>query len=79
MKEFDRSIIARYINGRCSEEELSQLVAWVNSSDDNARDFFASEQMHLCLKEFAMPHDMEDDAMERMHGLLAKENDDAAL
>ena len=73
MKEFDRNIIVKYINAQYTEEELAQLVAWAKSSDDNARELFGTEQMHLSLKECSMPPEVEEGAMERMHGMLAHE------
>lgn len=73
MDTFDKSIIIKYINAQCSEEELAELVAWTKISDDNARELFEAQQFHIRLKGCTIPSEMETEALARMHEMLVNE------
>lgn len=73
MADFDKNIIAKYLTGRCSDDELAQLRDWVKLSADNAREFFDAEQIYLSLKAGAMEQERVDDAYESMRHRLHDE------
>ena len=47
MDKVSYSMIIRFFNGECTAEERDAVIRWVNRSDDNARRFFAWEEMYL--------------------------------
>lgn len=48
MSKLDEKIIADFLMGKCSEEELRTLNNWLDESEENARLLFASEELY-CL------------------------------
>ena len=73
MDTFDKSIIIKYINAQCSEEELAELVAWTRCSDDNARELFEAQQLHIKLIGCTIPSEMEAEALSKMHEMLVND------
>ena len=73
MDTFDKSIIIKYINAQCSVEELAELVAWTRCSDDNARELFEAQQLHIKLKGCTIPSEMEAEALSKMHEMLVND------
>lgn len=52
INKLDEELMARFLMGECSEEELHKVNAWLNESDGNARELFKIEQIyHLGKKE----------------------------
>lgn len=47
MDKVSYSMIIRFFSGECTAEEREAVIRWVNRSDDNARRFFAWEEMYL--------------------------------
>lgn len=73
MADFDKTIIAKYISGQCSDEELAQLLDWVKLSDDNARELCDAEQIYLSLKSASMDAKKVDSAFENLRFHLSDE------
>ena len=73
MADFDKNIIAKYITGQCSDEELAQLLDWVRLSADNARELADTEQVYLALKAASMTGNVVDCAYERVRHHLHDE------
>lgn len=46
MSELNGKIIAKFLAGECTEEELIALKNWVEESDSNARELFTSEELY---------------------------------
>lgn len=42
----DEELMAKFLMGECSEEELCKVNAWLNESDGNARELFRIEQIY---------------------------------
>lgn len=73
MNELDNNIIAKYIDGSCTDDELKSLDAWLKQSPDNAREFFAMDQVYREAKAKAMPEAAVGNALERLHSRIEKE------
>ncbi|WP_303208241.1 FecR family protein [Bacteroides oleiciplenus] len=46
INKLDEELMARFLMGECSEEELHKVNAWLNESDGNARELFKIEQIY---------------------------------
>ena len=46
MNKLDEELMAKFLMGECSEEELCKVNAWLNESDGNARELFRIEQIY---------------------------------
>lgn len=46
MRNLSEDIINKYLTGQCSEEELIEVNAWMNESEDNARQLFRMEEIY---------------------------------
>lgn len=44
MDELDETLILKYLQGECSEDELRQVNSWLQSSDENAKQLFLLEE-----------------------------------
>ena len=42
----DEELMAKFLMGECSEEELCKVNAWLDESDGNARELFRIEQIY---------------------------------
>lgn len=42
----DEGLVAKFLRGECSEEELREVNAWLDKSEGNARDLFGLEQLY---------------------------------
>lgn len=51
----DEHIIIRFIQGQASEQELSEIHAWIHSSEDNARALFQLEALYQQMTAQAIP------------------------
>lgn len=45
MKKIDTEIIQRFIEGRCSEVEKNEVESWLNSSEENKKEFEAVKRL----------------------------------
>lgn len=54
MENFDKDIIGRYVAGTCSDDDLARLAAWVEESDDNARELDECRRLYIDLKAGSM-------------------------
>ena len=43
MNKLDEELMAKFLMGECSEEELCKVNAWLDESDGNARELFRIE------------------------------------
>ena len=43
MNNLSEEIIAKFLMGKCTEEELIQVNLWIKESDENARKLFRME------------------------------------
>lgn len=57
MERIDDTIILKYLQGDCSEEELQQLTAWLKDSKENRKELFnLEESFHLAqLDKYSTP------------------------
>lgn len=46
MKTLDENIKARFLIGQCTEDELLEVNAWMNESDENACELFRQEELY---------------------------------
>ena len=46
INKLDEELIARFLMGECSEEELHKVNAWLDESDGNVRELFRIEQIY---------------------------------
>ena len=46
MNKLDEELMAKFLMGECSEEELCKVNAWLDESDGNARELFRIEQIY---------------------------------
>lgn len=44
--KLDDEILARFLMGECSEEELHRVSAWLDEADENARELFRTEEIY---------------------------------
>ena len=44
--KLNEELLAKFLMGECSEEELCEVNAWLNESDDNARELFSIEEIY---------------------------------
>ena len=51
MNDLSEEIIAKFLMGKCTEEELVQVNLWIKESDDNARKLFRMEEIYHLGKE----------------------------
>jgi len=47
MDKLDEAIIARFLMGECSEDELCRLNLWLKESDEHAHDLFKMEELYF--------------------------------
>lgn len=48
MRNLSEEIIDKYLTGKCSQEELIEVNAWMNESEENACQLFRMEEVfHL--------------------------------
>lgn len=50
MGYLDEKIIAKFLMGECSEDELRTLNAWLEESEEHARELFTYEELYCCGK-----------------------------
>ena len=43
--KLNEELLAKFLMGECSEEELREVNTWLNESDDNARELFRIEEI----------------------------------
>lgn len=46
MRNLNEEITNKYLAGQCSEEELTEVNAWIRESDENARQLFRMEEVY---------------------------------
>ena len=46
MNNLSEEIIAKFLMGKCTEEELVQVNLWIKESDENARKLFRMEEIY---------------------------------
>lgn len=51
MNNLSEEIIAKFLMGKCTEEELIQIDRWIKESDENARKLFRMEEIYHLGKE----------------------------
>ena len=51
MNNLSEEIIAKFLMGKCTEEELIQVNLWIKESDENARKLFRMEEIYHLGKE----------------------------
>ena len=51
MNNLSEEIIAKFLMGKCTEEELVQVNLWIKESDENARKLFRMEEIYHLGKE----------------------------
>ena len=44
--KLNEELLAKFLMGECSEEELREVNTWLNESDDNARELFRIEEIY---------------------------------
>ena len=52
MNNLSEEIIAKFLMGKCTEEELVQVNLWIKESDENARKLFRMEEIYHLGKEW---------------------------
>ena len=52
MNNLSEEIIAKFLMGKCTEEELIQVNLWIKESDENARKLFRMEEIYHLPKEW---------------------------
>lgn len=67
MKEIDDNILVRFLQGQCSDEELTEVEEWLKRSDDNARRLFVMERVYDKVYGDAMPEREVEKALESVH------------
>lgn len=46
MRNLNEDILRKYLMGECSEEELTEVSAWIKESEENARQLFRMEEIY---------------------------------
>ena len=46
MNNLSEEVIAKFLMGKCTEEELIQVNLWIKESDENARKLFRMEEIY---------------------------------
>ena len=46
MNNLNEEIIAKFLMGTCTEDELIQVNTWINASEENARTLFRLEEIY---------------------------------
>lgn len=46
MKNLSEDILNRYLTGKCSEKDLSEINSWLQESEENARQLFGMEEVY---------------------------------
>lgn len=46
MNILDERLMAKFLMGKCTEDELREVNAWMNESDENARELFRLEEIY---------------------------------
>lgn len=63
-------ILLKFIQGQCNEIELTTIKAWLDESDDNARELFAIERMSHAVEADAIDEKQKQQALNRVEAII---------
>ncbi len=70
MKEPDENVIIRFLTGCCSDQELEEVRAWINASEENAAELFRLEETYNRLRGMAMSGREVEKALTSVHSKI---------
>ncbi len=70
MTGIDDNIIARFITGECTDEELAQIEEWTKADKSNAAELFGMERLYREAQAAAMPRRETEGALHRLHARI---------
>ena len=74
MNNLSEEVIAKFLMGKCTEEELIQVNLWIKESDENARKLFRMEEIyHLGRENHASDKRKMDLAEKKLYKRLTEE------
>lgn len=77
MSKLDEKIIVKFLTGKCSEEELRLLNAWLEESEENAHELFTVEELyHLGKVDISSEKALLEEAERRLSQKLVKKQED---
>lgn len=73
MNEINDTILIKFLNGECNEEELREISQWIKSSPDHEAELFRLEQVHREVAAAEMSKREVEQSLRRLHERLDNE------